>query len=591
MLEKYYDKYKEIFEFRPLPIREFIKVYVGEVYEGTEEIIEQAMDKRLVIFTGAIGAGKTFSARIILLRIIYELLSLKDPLKVFKVSSIHLAIASRDKPRATRQIFEPLRQMIKNSELKKYIIKDRNDAIGFLKGVELSVQTVDSGLVGENLLAIVVDEFNFIVPTIRFQHLEFVNNILNRIKSRFGNEPIAKLVLISSVLHPSAPLERVINTFPEAFTYRWSIWHLNPKYKNENTFLVCPGLQKFEKGYEQVQEPFIISSPDQCKGCKIFPGQTYETCSQELVEVPETFRHEFTTRLKIALRDFAGIPQTLETSLFTFSEIYSAIDFQMEHPFTHYETTLEDGVTYTNKFLSNPCDIVIHFDLSLGLTSSIGLAIVAYDQYVLDRNKWKLKVIGMLKINPLPGFKFITLREKIIYPLIQNGFNIIKITTDKYQSVEFRQMVEELGIATGVVETRPEIWMTLKNYINEKLVTFYNYPPFIEGALNLQIVEKKLTRLDIEKINYAVSIDVAVATASAVFQAATESPQNIKRPYKIPSIFSGIAEQQKKKVSLFASNWVVFNPADIFNEQEEKKIEEQIIQEIIKYEQSKNKKS
>jgi len=524
-IHNFWEKYPHFFDEEPLPLDKFFKNFLKiDVYPETYDIILKSLKSRLVIYTGGIGWGKTFNSILLALRVLYELLIMKNPLKIFNVHSISFVIASRDESRARRQIYEKLRNFIRNSPLKKYLVKDSQKMLEFSKGIEITVQSVQSGIVGENLFFMILDEFNFIDATVKFSHIKFVHDILNRIESRFGKEPLTKLIVISSVTHPKAPLEKLIQLHPEAHVERHPSWAFRPELKKGNWFWICPGLSLIDDELEQVQDPRIIENEDSCIGC-VISDRDFRTCGMTLIPVPEIYRTSFERDSRGFLRDMAGIPQDIETQLFSVSVIKSCVDYSWDHPFTHYETNLiSDGASFHNWFLSNPKPIVVHFDLSFGMTSAIGVSIVSYEGFSKERSKPILRALLLLRIIPERNFKFSVLKEKIIYPLYEAGFEILKITTDKFQSEEFRKELEQEGFQTDVVETTPQIFITLKEYITENLLILYDYPPLYDELTNIAIEEKKIGKPRITKVSQKIFTDVATALASSVYVASRIAP-------------------------------------------------------------------
>ena len=176
-----------IFEFEPVPLKEFIrgKRFLGlpELSPKQYEAIDYATQiyytdtlkklgwkrlryvNELVLLWGK-GSGKDFVARVMLLRIAYLLLALRNPQAYFYSpemscgsESIHMLNTASTKDQAANVFFSPLRRYVKNSPFFQGRAEVLASEIRFEKAITLiSGHSEAEAQEGLNLMIVILDE-------------------------------------------------------------------------------------------------------------------------------------------------------------------------------------------------------------------------------------------------------------------------------------------------------------------------------------------------------------------------------------------------------------------------------------------------
>jgi hypothetical protein len=99
----------------------------------------------------------------------------------------------------------------------------------------------------------------------------------------------------------------------------------------------------------------------------------------------------------------------------------------------------------------------------------------------------------MLRIKPPKGgeIRLSDIRQRIIDLKVLRGFNISLITCDRFQSLDFIQILETKGFKVDIisVDKDPRIYDTLISCINEDRLDYYQYEPFISEMKGLQKIK------------------------------------------------------------------------------------------------------
>jgi len=575
---------------RPIiPIRKWLKdpYYVGpdvdNIYpywkEKIAEIFESEEKINQVILTGAIGTGKSTTAVLIILRIIYELSCYKHIsalFNLFDVSRIAFAYLSVTKEQAQNTGFALLIEWLDSIPYFKEKFKRRSgiDSMAIWPEERLLVTfgSVANHFIGMNLIGSILDEANFFAGRAK-EESDFKMNskvaglytqIIARAESRFivnGINYSMSILVSSSTVSSSFTEERIekAKDDPHTFIIAPTLWEVKPWNYRGKRFPVFVGGDNLD--------PFVIRDLEdintilQLKNKKPLSNVSLEDApmllpddiKQKIIMVPEEHRQSFQGDIVIALQDIAGYSVSAANKLFSSNAAYQRCLTNETHPFSRQEiivsTTNEqrqdgflpiksylyNGLTFKNKNMKR----YMHLDLAL-TGDSLGISMCYINGwksiYKLDSNyteqqfdsgliddEIKIPIIEydfMLKVNPPKKPNKIALskvRDFIVYLRNEMGIKFDIITADQFQSAQLLQELDELGFNTGYlsVDRTPDAYLAFTNLIYEERVRFYDYEPFRKELFNVVYYPAK-KKVDHTSVG---SKDVADSVVGAAFNA------------------------------------------------------------------------
>lgn len=570
-----FDLYKELgdehFIRKPVSIREFVLsgYYLGKTCDvifpkllaDLEEIFDESFTE--VIFTGAIGTGKTFVSAIGVCYLIYILSCLRDPQKSFKLSpdTVIVIVAFSVTEEAAKDV--ALKNIIGKVGASPYFerhfkpritqkkIRFYNDK-GVAANVEvMSRATTDRGALGLAIIAALMDESDFMPKRkkkkgadrmgIDSMAKDIYDGIKRRMKSRFGKA--GKMFMPCSKTTFDSFIQRRIKqaaTDPSIFVRDYSLWDVKPGDIDEETFTVLCGS-------EQVASKIILDEDELQHVKENLPERA------TLIQVPMNFLPEFESDLDGAIRDIAGIA-TASVSPFIQQrhKIAAAIEDTMEHPFSvisldpsiggYFEWSkmvqMYDIQRPGYETFSVPRPIVnpdaprhLHLDLAVSQCSA-GLA-MGHQAGIIEVSKsgyldtapfyW---IDFLLEIIPPPGGEIeLSMVRQIVYDLMNHGFPIERVTLDQYQSVDSIQQFRSLGIESGRIPTSWDVYKGFKTVLYENRIRFYDYPPLLRELRGLEADwdQRKILKPSFHE-GRAGSKDLADAVASLIFSLSQHPP-------------------------------------------------------------------
>jgi len=575
---------------RPIiPIRKWLSdpYYVGpdveNIYPYWKEQIAQIFESETrinqVILTGAIGTGKSTTAVLIIMRVIYELSCYKHIsalFNLFGVSRIAFAYLSVTKEQAQNTGFALLIEWLDSIPYFKEKFKRKSgiDSMAIWPEERLIVTfgSVANHFIGMNLIGSILDEANFFSGrskedsdyTMNSKVAGLYTQIIARAESRFivnGINHSISILVSSSTVASSFTEERIEKAKDDPHTYILSptIWEVKPWNYKGKKFPVFVGGDNLD--------PFVLKDLEdfntilQMKGKKPLMGISFEDAyqllpddtKQKIIMVPEEHRQSFQGDIIIALQDIAGYSVSAANKLFSSNAAYQRCLTNNLHPFSREElivsTTneqMQDGFLPIKSYLYNGIRFdklnmkrYMHLDLALtGDSLGISMCYISgwksiykqdsnysdedFDTGLID-NEIKIPIIEydfMLKVNPPKKPNKIALskvRDFIVYLRNEMGIKFDIITADQFQSAQLLQELDELGFNTGYlsVDRTPDAYLAFTNLIYEERVKFYDYKPFKKELFNVVYYPAK-KKVDHTSVG---SKDVADSVVGAAFNA------------------------------------------------------------------------
>jgi len=468
------------YEKRPVDIRTFITspeyLNCGEdcwasIVDDLESLFNGDYDE--AVLCEAIGSGKSFSASLIIVYMVYKILCLKDPQSYFKFaagSRIYFINMSIGAEQSKKVVFGEIKGRIDNSPwFQKNYPPDPsiNSELRFAKGIVIFPgNSKETTPLGFNVFGAVMDEAAYYTDTPDHDVAEDMFNALHsRVKSRFGDE--GKVIMISSPRYEADFVERKMKealTNPKIFSRRKMLWEAKP-------------LDRFSGEWVDFQGYKIPAE------CKILAERN-----------PEVFK-----------RDYMAIPSlVLEPYFKQWKLVELAIDPNLKSPLT------PEGKIRIDLKPKKDKEYFIHIDLSL-VSDCTGVA-------MCHEEDGKVVLDLAMQIKPPQG-REIDLAEirGIVTGLKTLGFCIKKVTYDSFQSASSIQELNKQGFNAEQFSLDRDLkgYETLKNLINEGKFKMYRYDPLLEELRRLELIEGK--KVDHPKVHGG-SKDVSDAVAGAVYQ-------------------------------------------------------------------------
>jgi hypothetical protein len=524
---------------KPVPVMQFLDdpYYMGGTSQTLYPKIKQDLVEmfettgiREVVLTGSIGYGKTTFISFATCRLLYELSCLRDPQLAYGLSpgsEIVIALMSKSLHLSRQVMKSAVDDKVKLSPyfMEHFKPDFRRDSTIFPSSINLSIGSCFSErILGMNVLGGALDEANFMVSkgqvingnsgkkatVAQFDLAErMYASIVRRIKSRFLKAPQdlpGLMILASSAATLDSFTNRKIRDSANdstVFCRDYAAWDVKPKQNfNGAKFWVLIGNTATLSRVITEQSEIDALNRDWLEenGCR-------------LIEVPIEYYDDFDRDLENAIRDIAGIStHAISAYLHRTARIDECVNTK-QHPFDTVEYEFGSGAGfvwprmcvqserrisggYKEMFwqpLRNPkCLRHIHIDPSLS-GDSTGMAMGHIEKWVEvvrrgpDGEEYSdyaphIVIDMMLRINPPSGEQiFLPDIRRMVYELIEHGFNLSGFSCDSYQSAEMIQQMKAHGVQSEVVsvDRTMDAYDSLKSAIYERRIEFYRYDPFI----------------------------------------------------------------------------------------------------------------
>lgn len=528
-----------------------------------------------VIFSGAIGLGKSTIADIGLAYILYKLLCLKNPSQYYRLvkgSNIAIALFNISKDQGYGVGFDKLQNLLKSSPW----FLDHGRLIGRThktyypdKGIEILVGSRMDHFIGRDIIAAFMDELNFTngasMKDDAIKVLKLYTTIKRRMESRYmkmGRLP-GKLFLVSSKKSESDFLEKYAKSNsnnPHTYIVDEPLWVVKADQGNYSgkTFKVAIGNAYLNSS--------ILDDKDD--------PESYITNGQEVIDVPIEHREAFELDINSAIMDIAGKALSSSLKYIYYDKLKLCYRDYLINPFSKDEIQLgfsDDSQLqdyFDNTKLSR-LDIgkphFIHWDASksgdatgLCMTTISGTTEVRklLNGEVFNDEDIIHKVEFATSIKACPGSEipFYKIRNFIYYLKFELNYNIVLVTCDSFQSVDTLQQLSLKGFNTKVVSMdRSRVpYDTLKNAINESRLILPRIPKLEKELLELN--DDKLSG----KIDHPVSgsKDIADSLAGSVYDSLSYKDL-LKSKVGTDDALSFIDVNTRNSNSNSIDNWIV----------------------------------
>ena len=554
----------EVLYKRPVPsIEEFLnsKFFMGysnsTLYpywkDRLTEIFRSGSPVRKVIFSGAIGTGKSTVARKAFLYVLYRALCLRYPRAAFNVDS-DSTIANVVIATTLKQVYEVnmmpfvklmetmpcFQRVLTQKSFEKFDLTDPHCPIPFC--LEKSTGTVyfpdniilTSGsqathFTGMNVINSFCDEIN---DKGMEEAIALLNTLDNRFASRFQGSDLVFQSVVSSARTTNSAVGEYVRHLPKDDP---AIIQLNPKlyevkpdpeFKGDGTvFWVLVGNGTIPSR--------IITDPGELKA--IEEGKFKEPIGCTLIDVPTPYRSKFELQLDQSIQDIAGMTTSDNNSVFRDTGLLQdsslTPEIQLEANLrdnTDLLACLPDGIfekDLSNKYRFKRAPTALrycHLDLSGGgsegqCDSGICVLHKEWQLNPVTNQKDTIFVVDLLiAVNAKNKIDLQAIQNLMINLAIDRGANIHTISADQYQSTLTLQSFETSGCFTKVekvsVDNKPEPYLNASRLIESGKVKVGICPKLIKELEALIWQKGKVVRTTQLK-------DLADVLTGAIFDA------------------------------------------------------------------------
>lgn len=479
------DLYYTDFEEIPVPITEFLhnRRYLGNALydpegrftlfpyweEKLKEIFPTPTETKYntIVFTGAIGLGKSTIAVICLLYMLYRLLCLKDPYLFYgmqPIDKLSISLMNITLENAKGVALDKMNQMIMSSNwfMSHGTMTGTSNLVFHPdKHIELITASSNNQVIGRAIFANFTDEVNFgltsDVEKLKKKQKTLISQIDARMKSRFlrGTYLPTLNIIASSKNSEQSFLEDFINSKVQNESKNTLIvdepqWVVDSRKDSPIKFWVAVG-NKF-----LANEVLPLDASDSLV-------DEYRAKGYSMIHVPIGYRENFLENLDGALQDIAGIATASALKYISGMKWNECVNDYIQNPFTKEILEVgdrkDDTVQYYDFFdLSQvPYDLrglplYIHLDMSISgdKTGIAGVWITKKQAGADNQNQAKslhYRLAFSCAIKAPKGAQISFDKNKqFIYWLKQQDFNIKKVTSDTFQSAPVLQDLRANGI-------------------------------------------------------------------------------------------------------------------------------------------------
>ena len=404
------------------------------------------------IFTGAIGIGKTTLASIVIPYMTHWTLCLRDPQKFYNLmagSRIAFMLMSTSRLQAKNVVYSDIKARIDHSPwFQKNYQYDPTITSLFKFPKDVWIIPGDSSektFEGFNILGGIVDEIDSHKVTQEKSYVETgYDTIKGRVESRFDDRGFILLIgQMKSSTGFAAKMYKRYSSGQTTYAARMSIWESYgwKKYTDlmgnrQSFWFDCDRMQITTKALAELQG---------------FPSH--------IIEIPNVYRESFAHSPFKSLRDLAGRPAAVASPLFN-----DPNKIQEARKNWLWRFNVPEGpVNHKNQIADwfkagNSVKRVVHVDIAYSAEGdALGLAMGHVPEVVDVDGELKpfICIDLVMRFKAAPGTEiFLGDIRRIIYDLKdKRNFNIVMLTTDGFQSTDFRQQVERKRIRTDVLST------------------------------------------------------------------------------------------------------------------------------------------
>ena len=419
-----------------------------------------------LVFTGAIGLGKSTIAVICLLYLLYRLLCLKDPYLYYgmqPIDKLSISLMNITLENAKGVALDKMNQMILASEW--FMAHGEMAGISNLeyrpnKHIELITASSNNQVIGRAIFANFTDEVNFgltnDVEKLKKKQLQLISQIDARMRSRFmrGTYLPTLNILASSKNSDQSFLEGYIES----------------KRKNESTTtLIVDEPQWVVDSRKDSPEHFFVAVGNKFLANELIPRGSpkdlldeYRARGYSLLEVPIGYYETFQDNIDGALTDIAGIATASSLKYISGIRWNEIKTDTYKNPFIkdviEVGNAPDDPIQYSDYFdltritpqlRSRP--LFIHLDMSLSgdKTGIAGVYIAGKRPKIEGEDSSKemyYRVAFSVSVKAPKGYEISFDKNRtFIRWLKQQGFKIKGISADTFQSAQLAQQLQADG--------------------------------------------------------------------------------------------------------------------------------------------------
>ena len=490
-------------------IRPGVKEAMREIFEGADRGERIAAYER-AIFTGAIGIGKTTLASLVIPYMVHWVLCLRDPQKYYGLlpgSRIAFMQMSTSEDHAREVIFSDIKARVDNSPWFQTRLYDPKwtKQLHFPRDIwVLPGDSAETTFEGYNILGGILDEADSHKITKERDYAQMgYQTIEARIQSRFvdNSSPNATghkgfILVIGQMKSATGFAHAIYNEMmsdPRAKVVRMTIWESYgwDKYTWSNG--------ERNSFYYDIKRKNILPK---AAGALVAD-------QENIIEIPESYKHDFKLNPEKALRDLAGIPPTATDPFI--SQGYKIEDAQARWTETFgVEPPVDQDCQNPKiaKWVAFPPEKnkrVAHLDIAYSADGdSAGIAMGYISELIETEEGDVVPYITfdlLIRVRaPIGGEVQIADLRKYFYDLKNvRNYNLYKVTMDTFQSVDTRQQLNKRKILTEElsVDKKKGPYEDLRDALYEDRISI---PPYMTelmpgSAEVIDIVQRELLAL------------------------------------------------------------------------------------------------
>ena len=459
-----------------------------------------------VVFSGAIGIGKTAIAVYAISYLLYRLLCLKRPQRYFGFADsddIAIFFFNATVALAEGVGYKRLHACCLQSPWfmshGKRLGSSSNPYYAPDKHIVIRAGSKGQHGLGQQIFVGMLDECNFVpgsnATVEKSKIMQTYASVSARIKSRFikNGKLLGKMFLVSS--------KKAEHDFLEVYIHEHE-----DDIKNGLMYLVDSPLWDVKPSTTYSGERFPVAYGSKQLTPKVVEdGEDIEALKQmgyNILMVPIEFRRDFEFNIITSLQDLAGIALPGSLSYFSY-KIFSKCYCDRPNPFTNeiLEIGVDDDLEYyqffnpdliPKKFKELP--MAIHVDTSL-VSDNTGITGACYVKNVMsdtDDGTTEKRVYAQVfsvGIHAPQGSEISMAKtRRFIYYLRKIGFNIVMISTDTFQSAEFHQILQDKGFTTQIrsLDRTPEGYHILREAMVEDRIEMIKHNKIEDELIHLQ---------------------------------------------------------------------------------------------------------
>ena len=471
------------FKQEPPTIDEFVEsdYYIGNyfkfVYPFWREKLREIYPDNVtttatnIVFTGAIGGGKTTASQIIMAYDVCRLCCVEDVGAFYMLNAqqgYHIKMFNIYKHKA--QDFVDVMNEIFFSGKIPFFEREMAKGNPFLTNLHIAACSREKDIISNDVILFHLSELNF-VPKIA---KGIISSAASRLSARFsrGKKLFNHIIIDSSATSEDSPVDQYINEDPDAsnsYLLRLNVWDPQRglgKYFNYGKFRVYAG--------DSQRNPFILRDGD----------STDHLDQDRIIEVPNELRVEFERDIVLALQEKAGLSTSTSSKFFTNLELLKRA---YKLPKDYDDVVVVDFYDRTDTLYSKlykdvlklPTDRKLYARIDCGVANDVfglcigyadGVRTIEYDGAKTERLLIKIPIaVGISRYEgqetPINKIEDFLLR-------INQDYDLALVLTDQYQSTELRQIMLQNGIEAKLesVDRTDDAYLALKSYIYQGLV-------------------------------------------------------------------------------------------------------------------------